>query len=65
MVSEYVRTLPHGVEYFRTCFCELVRFHFAAVVIDVKAFEPEIIHVTLVSSDRIELYMYMYVAGSL
>ena len=45
-ISEYVCTVPHDVEYFRenlACFCDLVMFHFAAVVIDVNAFEPEMI----------------------
>ena len=53
--AEYVRTVPHGLEYFRDnlAFCDLVRFCFAAVVIDLNVFEREMIVLTL-----IELYMY-------
>ena len=45
----------HGVEDFREAvFCDLVRFRFAVIVIDMNAFESEMI-MSIVS----ELYMYM------
>ena len=41
--AEYVRTVSHSVEYVRDHFCDLARFCFAAVVINVNVFEREMI----------------------